>query len=98
MKFEELKFRDISSTHGEGAKQAIVEFENGYEVSVVRHKFSHGCDKGLYEIGCFFNTSTSHQMVDPADWGDTVKGWLTPWGVEQELELIEALQTELKFN
>ena len=50
MKFEELKFRDISSTHGEGAKQAIVEFENGYEVSVVQHKFSHGCDKGLYTV------------------------------------------------
>ena len=87
MTFEELKFRDISSTHGEGAKQALVDFENGYDVSVVKHKFSHGGEKGLYEIGCFYN----NHMVDPADWGDTVKGWLTPSGVEHELELIKAL-------
>ena len=29
-------------------------------------------------------------MRDPLGWDDTVKGWLTPWGVEQELELIES--------
>ena len=68
MTFKELRFRDISSTHGEGARQAYVDFDNGYDVSVVKHKFSHGGDKGLYEIGCFFN----NHMVDPADWGDTV--------------------------
>tara|TARA_R100001377_G_C3154195_1_gene97383 strand:- start:103 stop:390 length:288 start_codon:yes stop_codon:yes gene_type:complete len=95
MKFKELKFRDISPTHGEDAKQAMVEFENGYEVSVIKHKFSHGSDKGLYEIGVF---DALGRMRDPLGWNDTVKGWLTPWGVEQELELIEALQTELKLN
>ena len=89
MTFEELKFRDISSTHGEGAKQALVDFENGYDVSVVKHKFSHGGEKGLYEIGCFYN----NHMVDPADWGDTVKGWLTPEGVEKELREIKCLDT-----
>ena len=88
MKFEELKFRDISSTHGEGAKQAIVGFENGYEVSVVKHKFSHGSDKGLYEIGVFNATGS---MCDPLDWGDDVKGWLTPELVEKELKSIEAI-------
>ena len=46
MTFKELKFRDISDTHGEGARQARVEFENGYEVSVVKHRFSYGGDKG----------------------------------------------------
>jgi hypothetical protein len=30
-------------------------------------------------------------MVDALDWGDTVKGWLLPREVEQELELIKAL-------
>ena len=87
MTFEELKFRDTSETHGEGAKQAYVGFENGYDVSVVKHKYSYGGEKGLYEIGVFFD----NHMVDPSDWGDTVKGWLTPQNVEQELELIEKL-------
>ena len=47
MTFKELKFRDISDTHGEGAKQAYTSFENGFDVSVVKHKFSHGNEKGL---------------------------------------------------
>ena len=92
MTFKELEFRDISDTHGEGAKQAMVGFENGYEVSVVQHKFSYGWDKGLYEIGVFNSQGKGlDSMCDPLDWGDTVKGWLTPWGVEQELELIKKL-------
>jgi len=87
MTFEELKFDDISETHGEGAIQAYVELKNGFDVSVIKHQGSWGNEKGLYEVGCFFN----NHMVDPADWGDTVKGYLTPEDVEQELKLIKAL-------
>ena len=87
MKFEDLKFDDISETHGEGAIQAYVELPNGYDVSVVKHKYSYGGEKGMYEIGCFFN----NHMVDPADWGDTIKGWLNPEDVEKELDSIASL-------
>ena len=87
MKFEDLKFDDISETHGEGAIQAYVELPNGYDVSVVKHKYSYGSEKGMYEIGCFFN----NHMVDPSDWDDTVKGWLNPKDVEKELDLIASL-------
>ena len=88
MTFKELKFEDISSTHGPCAIQVIVPFSNGYEVSVVKHKGSYGSDKGLYEIGVF---DALDRMRDPLGWGDTVKGYLTPEGVEKELELIERL-------
>mgnify|MGYP001298272687 CR=1 FL=1 len=87
MKFEELKFNDISKTHGEGSVQAYVQLSNGYDVSVVRHKYSHGSEKGLYEIGCFFN----NHMVDPANWGDTVKGWLNEKDVEDWINVIKKL-------
>ena len=87
MKFNKLKFEDISSTHGPCAIQATVTFSNGYEVSVVKHNGSYGSEQGLYEIGVFFN----NHMVDTADWGDTVKGYLTPEGVEKELDLISNL-------
>ena len=87
MKFEELKFEDISKTHGEGSVQAYVELPNGYDVSVVRHRFSYGSEKGLYEIGCFFN----NHMVDPADWGDTVKGFQNERDVEHWLDYIKKL-------
>ena len=87
MKFSDLKFDDISETHGDNAVQAYVEFENGYDVSVVKHKYSYGGEKGMYDIGCFYNK----HMVDPIDWGDTVKGWLNPEDVEKEIALIQAL-------
>ena len=92
MKFEELKFNDISETHGENAIQAYVELGNGFDVSVVKHKFSHGGEKGLYEIGIFDAQRYGvDAMCDPLDWGDTVKGWLAPEDVDKELELLEAL-------
>ena len=92
MKFEELKFRDISKTHGEGARQAYVDMGNGFDVSVVRHGSSYGNEKGLYEIGIFDSQKEGvDAMCDPLDWGDTVKGWLTPEDVERELGLIEKL-------
>ena len=82
MKFKDLKWR----AHAENDIQARVEI-NGYDISIVRNALSYGGDKGLYEIGVF----KGERMADPLGWGDDVKGWLTPEGVEKELELIQAL-------
>ena len=84
MKFKELKFR--TSSRNWNNIQARVEI-NGYDISIVRSEFSYGGDKGLYEIG----VDKGDEMCDPLNWGDDVKGWLTPEGVEKELELIKAL-------
>ena len=83
MKFKDLKFR----THAENDVQAWTEVNNGYDVSIIRNALSYGGDKGLYEMGVF----KGEFMADPLDWGDDVKGWLTPEDVEKELELIQAL-------
>ena len=83
MTFKELKFR----THAENDVQAWTDI-NGYDVSIVRNQLSYGGEKGLYEIGVF---NALGNMCDPLDWGDDVKGWLTPDLVETELELIEEL-------
>ena len=92
MTFKELKFNDISETHGEGAIQVYIEFKNGFDVSVVRHKGSYGNEKGLYEIGIFDAQRYGvDAMCDPLDWGDTVKGWLNPEDVEKELDKIASL-------
>jgi hypothetical protein len=46
----------------------------------------------MYEMGIFDAQRVGmNAMCDPLDWGDTVKGWLTPECVEKELELIKAL-------
>ena len=92
MKFEELKFEDISETHGENAVQAYVQLSNGYDVSVVKHTGSYGNEKGLYEMGVFDSQEFGvNAMRDPLGWGDTVKGWLTPEDVEKELKSIKEL-------
>ena len=88
VEFKHLKFTDISETHGEGAIQSYVELGNGYDASVVKHKGSYGNEKGLYEIGVF---SGDYRMCDPLDWGDTVKGWLTPEDVEATLKQLSEL-------
>jgi len=86
-KFENLKFEDISSTHGTDAVQAWVKMENGYEASIVKHGGSYGNKKGLYEIGIF---SPNGIMCDPLGWDDTVKGWLTPNDIERELNKLDS--------
>ena len=80
MKFEDLKFEgEVEDV------QALADCGN-YEVSVVRNALSYGGDKGFYEIGVFYKDT--NRMCDPLGWGDEVKGWLSPEGVEEELELI----------
>ncbi len=80
MKFEDLKFNKE-----DGEEQAFADCGN-YEVSVVRNALSYGGDKGLYEIGVF--RKDTNRMCDPLNWGDDVKGWLSPSNVEKQLELI----------
>ena len=87
MKFKDLPFKDMNEING--GVQAIVDLGNGFEVSVVRHFGSYGGLKGFFEIGVF--KSGTNKMVDPLDWGDTVKGWLLPSEVEKQLDLIKSL-------
>ena len=88
MKFKDLKFEDVSETHGENAIQAWVDFPNGYSASVVRHIGSYGHKQGLYEIGVFYG----QRMVDALGWYDTVKGYLHEDAVTDILEQLQKLE------
>jgi hypothetical protein len=88
MRFIDLKFDDTSDTHGEGAIQAWVEFENGLAASIVRHKYSYGHEQGLYEIGCFNECG----MVTVDRWHDQVIGHLGPQQIEAELEYLKGIK------
>lgn len=85
MTFKDLKFEQHPSFPDEGAIQAYVELDNGYEVSVIRGGLSYGRADDLWEIGVF---DASGRMCDPLGWGDDVKGWLTEKDVEKELDKI----------
>ena len=85
MKFEDINF-DSHPSFPKGI-QAWVKLDNGIEVSVIKGGHSYGSEKGLYEIGVFKNGI----MCDPLGWGDEVKGYLSPAGVERELVLLSAV-------
>ncbi len=85
MTFKELEFEQMEATEG---VQAWAVFRNGFEVSIVKHRFSYGGKKGLYEIGVF---NAAGSMCDPLGWNDTVLGWLRPEDVEKELDKIASL-------
>jgi hypothetical protein len=86
MKFSELKFKELPD--GSGIYCRIM-FENGFGASVVKHKYSYGGDKGLYEIA----------VLDDMDGGpiyytsvtDDVLGHLSEENVETYLNEIKSL-------
>ena len=53
------------------------EFDNGYEVSVVKSKYTYGGDKGLYELAVFKDGEITYDTPITED----VMGYLT----EQEV-------------
>ena len=63
------------------AIQGLVKLDNGFELSIVKHRFSYGGDKGLYEIGVFLDD----ELVTPKGWDDQVKGYLNEDAVESTI-------------
>ena len=70
MRFEDLKFEPLYD-----GVQAMVPFGK-YELSVVKHGFSYGGSKGLYEIAVFEGDSQV-ELPGITQEGDTFKGFLT---------------------
>ena len=95
MKFSDIKFR----CHGidpEGV-HAIVRFKNGYGLSIVRHSYSYGGSKGLYELA-LLKIGTLKGASQENDWElvlnnelgyPDVRGWMKEEDVEHELNKIE---------
>ena len=87
IKFKNVVMNPMESFYGENAAQGWVKLDNELEVSIVRHSGSYGGKKGFYEMGVFKDGQMKH--VDA--WGDQVKGWLTPEGVDVELAELQKL-------
>ena len=84
-------FNDIVfKTNPMGADFGIVsrtEFDNGYEVSVVKSPHSYGGDKGLYELAVFKDGEITY--ATPIT--DDVIGYLRPEDVTDVMEKIQQL-------
>ena len=89
---KEQKVSDILHFKDEALKgteyQGVIEFDNGFALSIVRHKSSYGGKNGLFEIMlCKGGIDGSPTCLPPiTNDGDTVNGFLTQ---EQVNEIIE---------
>ena len=63
----------------------MIEFDNNYELSIIRHNASYGGKMGLFEIALSKGTSQICMPPITAD-GDTVNGFLTK---DDVIEIIE---------
>jgi hypothetical protein len=84
-------FNDIVfKTNPMGADFGIVsrtEFDNGYEVSVVKSPYTYGGDKGLYELAVFKDGEITY--ATPIT--DDVMGYLRPEDVTEVMAKIQQL-------
>jgi hypothetical protein len=84
-------FNDIVfKTNPMGADFGIVsrtEFDNGYEVSVVKSPYTYGGDKGLYELAVFKDGEITY--ATPIT--DDVMGYLRPEDVTDVMAKIQKL-------
>ena len=72
-------------------KVSLVEFENGYGASVVRHYGSYGGDGGLYELAVMELIDDKWGLTFETEITNDVLGWLTEEDVTKFLREIEEL-------
>jgi len=73
--------------------QRVIEFENGYGLSIVSHDFSYGGHFGLFEIALLDMDKDGEIIYDPALGFSDVIGHLD---FAEVAEIIERIKAELK--
>lgn len=81
----------ISEQELNNGVQIIHKFDNGYGASVVRHDFSYGNKKGLWELAVIEFNQENWEITYETPITDDVLGYLTDDEVLEILKRIEAL-------
>lgn len=91
--FDSLVFKVEKSLDGVRARFS---FPNGYGVSVVRHKYSYGNQKGegFYEVAVLDGEDLTYDTPVTND----VLGWQTPEDVSKVMAQVEALPPKATFK
>ena len=85
--FKDLEF--IPHSTGMGGVMSRIVFDNGFGASVVKHPYSYGGDRGLYELAVLDNNGELHYDNSVAN-GDVV-GYLREEDVTDVMEKIQQL-------
>jgi hypothetical protein len=81
--FDDLEFQK----HRIAGRQAVMEFDNGYGVSVITGPMAYGGDRGLYELAVLKGASLCYDT--PVT--DDVIGYLSPKEVSEKMAEVQAL-------
>lgn len=87
--FEDLVF-ETHKAWGEGNIHAIMDFENGYGVSVIKGEHSYGGDQGLYEMAVLKNNGLCYSSGIT----DDVLGYLSPEEVTSYMKQVQELKPD----
>lgn len=83
--FNDLEFNDLPDLSGIYCR---IQFENGFGVSVIKHKYSYGGPDGLYELAIL---DSDGEITYDTPITDDVIGHLTEEGVTALLAEIQLL-------
>jgi hypothetical protein len=84
--FKDIQFK-INPMGSDFGIVSRTQFDNGYEVSVVKSPHSYGGDKGLYELAIFKDGDICYDTPIT----DDVIGYLRPEDVTDVMERVEKL-------
>lgn len=88
-----MKYTPIVERSMKGGWQKLYHFPNNRGASVVRHEFSYGGDRGLWELAVIKYTDDGKNLI--LDYStpitEDVEGYLTEADVEKLLNQIESL-------
>jgi len=85
-RFEDLVFSELPDMSGVYCR---IMFENGFGASIVKHKYSYGGDRGLYEIAVLDDIEGAPIYYTSVT--DDVIGYLRPEDVTGVMEKIQKL-------
>jgi hypothetical protein len=83
--FKDLQFKQHRELNGVVAR---ITFDNGYGASVVKHQYSYGGDKGLYELAVL---DKDGELTYDTPITDDVIGYLREIDVTDVMEKIQKL-------
>jgi hypothetical protein len=87
--FNDLEFIPHPMAVGLVGVISRIMFENGFGASVVKHQYSYGGDRGLYEVGVLDSNGELH-YDNPVANGDVI-GYLRPEDVTDVMVKIQQL-------
>jgi hypothetical protein len=87
--FKDLEFKTHPMAEGLNGVISRIMFDNGFGASVVKHQYSYGGDRGLYELAVLDSNGDLHYN-NPVANGDVI-GYLKPNDVTDIMEKIQKL-------